>query len=176
MGRDFDIRYAVLKMFDSEADTVCWGVKIFGESRGGQDAISQWKPAILAPVLWETKPGQVSHWYDIAGTTVAWEEPDEDPQALFEVYGTTGIYQCKVQFLADPNSRLRIILDGMTDIDSDYAKVPIHIDTPLKVAPWSMARMPEQECRDLFDRLGFRDPVEFTLTPHNVSTLVFLNQ
>ena len=33
-----------------------------------------------------------------------------------------------------------------------------------------------QECRDLFDRLGFRDPVKFELAPHDVSTLVFLDQ
>ncbi len=51
----------------------------------------------------------------IEGTTLAWNEPNEDPQALFQVYETTGIYNCKLQFLAEPgNLRVRLILDGMT--------------------------------------------------------------
>jgi hypothetical protein len=177
MGRDFPVTYACLELFyDSGENAVCWGVKVVAGGLAEQDSVSRWKPAIVAEVLHRTKPGQVAHWYDIAGTTVAWEEPSEDPQALFEVYETSAIYTCKVQFLTGLNSRVRMVLDGMTDIDASHVRVPIHIDIPLKVAPWSMARRSEQECRDLFDRLGFRDPVKFELAPHNVSTLVFLDQ
>jgi hypothetical protein len=176
MGRDFPTTSASLELFhDSGDDAVCWGVKVVAGSLGEQDFVSRWKPAVLAEVLFTTKPGQVKHWHDIAGTTVAWEEPNEDPQALFEVFETSAIYACKVQFLRGVHSHLRMVLDGMTDIDASHVRVPIHIDIPLTVAPWPMARRPERECRELFDRLGFRDAVKFELAPHDVSTLVFLD-
>lgn len=85
-------------------------------------------------------------------------------------------YNCKWQFIAIPdNRRVRLILDGMTDIDTDYENIPIHVDTLLAVAPLPMARLSEQECVDLYQRLGFEDPVEFRKDGTR-STLVFLNQ
>lgn len=175
---EYDVTYACLELFSGiEGDTICWGVKIIGKGRGGSDDMSRWNPAILSEELLETKPGQMSHWYEIAGTTIAWDEPNEDPQALFEVYETTAIYQCKWQFVAEPgNRRVRLIFDGMADIDVDHQKVPIHLDTLLGIAPWPMARRPEKECLDRYNRHGFKDPVEFHVKEHGVSTLVFLNQ
>ena len=175
---EYHVTYANLELFDRiEEDSICWGVKIIGKSRGGEGYLASWKPAILADVLLEAKPGQMTHWYEIAGTTVAWDVPDEDPQALFEVYGTTAIYACRWQFVAAPgNTRVRLVFDGMTDIDTDYEKVPLHVDTLLGVAPWPMSRMPEQECLARYRRLGFEDPVQFHSDKYGVSTLVFLNQ
>jgi hypothetical protein len=174
---EYDVTHACLELFDrDEEDTVCWGLKIVGEGRGAGDDMSTWKPAILSDVLLETKRGEMSHWYDIAGTTIAWDEPNDDPQALFEVYETTGMYRCKWQFLAVPgNKRVRLVLDGMADIDSDHQRVAIHLDTLLGVAPWPMAYLPEQKCLDRYRYLGFKDPVEFRLQ-HKVSFLVFTNQ
>jgi hypothetical protein len=40
----------------------------------------------------------------------------------------------------------------------------------------SLERLPEKECLDLYGRLGLKGPVAFRLQPHNVSSLVFLNQ
>ena len=175
---EYDVEDACFELFDrSEEGTICWGVKIIGKSRGGSGDMSSWKPAILSDVLLETAPGQISHWYDIAGTTVAWDEPNEDPQALFEVYETTAIYNCECRFVAVPgNRRVRLILDGMTDINADYENVAIHLDSLLRVAPWPMARRPEKECLELYERLGFKDPVEFRVAEYGVSKLVFLNQ
>src|SRR3954463_4057065 len=119
--REYDITYAALELFStSEEDTVCWGVKILGKGRGSEDDMSRWKPAILASVLLETKSGQKAHWYEIAGTTITWDEPNEDPQALFEVYETSALYKCRWQFIAVPgNKRVRLLFDGIADIDSD---------------------------------------------------------
>ena len=64
----------------------------------------------------------------------------------------------------------------MTDIDVDYPKVPIHLDTLLGIAPWTMARRSEKDCLDLCHRLGLKDAVEFRVQEHGVSSLVFLNQ
>lgn len=174
---DYDITHASLEVFDrSEENTICWGVKILGRSRGGSDEMSKWKPAILSDVLLETLPGRILHWYGIAGTTLSWNEPNEDPQALFQVHGTTGIYNCKWQFLAEPgNKRVRLALEGMTDIDTDYQNVRFQVDTLLGIAPWPMGLTPKQECLDRYKQLGFTDPVEYRLDD-GVSTLVFLNQ
>jgi hypothetical protein len=175
--QEFDISHSALEIFDrSVENTICWGLKILADSPGGDHAMSRWEPAIVSDVLLETTPGQISHWYGIAGTTLAWNEPNEDPQALFEVYETTGIYDCQWQFLAEPgNLRVRLVLDGMTDIDTDYMRVPIHVETLLSVAPWPMGSIPRQACLDRYDQLGFEDPVEYRLDD-GVSTLVFLNQ
>ena len=174
---DYDVTHACLELFDrSEENTICWGLKITGKSLSGSDDMSRWKPAILSDVLLETPKGRMSGWQDIAGTTIAWDEPNEDPQALFQVYETTAIYKCKWQFLAVPgNARVRLVFDGMTDIDADYERVPIHLDTLLAIAPWPMGDMPERECLDRYRLLGFKDPVKFQLDD-GVSTLVFLNQ
>ena len=176
--REYKIAHAALEIFDrTEEGTICWGLKIVAERGEGSDDMAQWKPAILSDVLLETRPGQIPHWYSIAGTTVAWDEPNEDPQALLEVYETTGIYKCKWQFLpVSGNARVRLILDGHADIDADHQKVPIHVDALLGIAPWLMARMPEHECLALYQRLGFQDPVEFRAQKYGVSSLVFLNQ
>jgi hypothetical protein len=175
---EYNVSHAAIELFDrTEEGTVCWGLKIIGEPGDGSDDMAHWKPAILSDVLLETQPGQISHWYDIAGTTIAWDEPNEDPQALLEVYETSAIYKCKWQFLAVPgNKRVRLVVDGFADIDEDHGNVPIHLDTLLGVAPWLMARMPEQECLALYQRLGFKDPVEFCAQKHGVSSLIFLNQ
>jgi hypothetical protein len=177
---EYDITYACLELFSGfHDDTICWGVKITGKGRGGSDDddMAQWEPAILAEELLETKAGQMSHWYDLAGTTLAWEEPKRSPPALFEVDETTAIYKCKWQFVTVPgNSRVRLIFDGMADIDVDHKGLPIHVDALLGIAPWPMARRSERECLDLYQRLGLKDPVEYRLQPHNVSSLVFLNQ
>jgi hypothetical protein len=74
------------------------------------------------------------------------------------------------------NKRVRLIFDGMTDIDSDHQNVPVHLDTLLGVAPWPMAFRPEQECLDRYRHLGFKDPVQFALKGGKVSSLVFTNQ
>jgi hypothetical protein len=175
---EYDITYACLELFSGMADnTICWGLKITGKGRDGSDDMSEWQPVILAEELLETKPGQMSHWYEIAGTTLAWDEPNRSPQALFEVDETTAIYKCKWQFVAVPgNSRVRLIFDGMADIDVDHKRIPIHVDALLAIAPWPMARRSERECLDLYQRLGLKDPVEFRLQPHSVSSLVVLNQ
>jgi hypothetical protein len=174
----YDVTCASLKLFSRiDEPSLCWGVKIIGKGRDDGDDMSSWEPAILADVLLETKLGRMSHWYDIAGTTVEWDEPKEDPQALFEVYETTAIYKCKWQFLAVPgNRKVRLVFDGMTDIDTDYQKIPIHLDTLLGVAPLPMARRPEKKCLADYRQLGLEDPVEFHSDQYGVSTLVFLNQ
>lgn len=176
LDHEYDVTYANLELFAARDDTVCWGVKITAKSRGGSDGMADWRPAILSDALLRTKPGQMSHWYEIAGNTVEWDEPNEDPQALFEVDETSAIYQCRWQFLPEPgNTRVRLILDGMTDIDADHEKVSFHVDVLLGVAPWSMAARSQQECLARYHRLGFKDPVEFRVIG-TVSSLVFLDQ
>ena len=178
--RDYEITGAGLEMFprinDEDEEVVCWGVKVTSKHRGGSDDMSGWRPAILSDVLVETKRGQIAHWYEIAGTTIEWDEPKADPQALFEVFGTAAIYRCRCQFIGVPgNTGVRFSLEGMVDVDADYRRLPIRVDTALQVAPWPCGDMPEQECRDEFHRLGFRDPVEFKII-EGVSSLVFSNQ
>lgn len=176
-GREYEVTHAALELFDrNDEDTICWGLKILGKGRGGSDDMSRWKPAVLSDVLMETLPGRVSHWYEIAGTTVAWDEPNEDPQALFGVYETTAIYNCKWRFLPAPdNTRVRLVFDGMTDIDADYANVPIHVDTLLGIAPWPMESMSQQAALARYHQLGFKDPVEFRVVD-GLSSLVFPDQ
>jgi hypothetical protein len=177
---DYDVTYAYLELFSGfNDDTICWGVKITGAGRGqgGADDMSEWEPAIIAEELLETKAGQLSHWYEIAGNTLAWDEPTRSRRALFEVDEATAIYQCKWQFLAVPgNNRVRLLFDGMTDIDVNHKSVPLRVDVLLGIAPWPMARRSERECLDLYRRLGLKDPVEFRLQPYGVSSLVFPNQ
>jgi hypothetical protein len=176
--QEYEITQAALELFSGHDDTtVCWGLNITAKGPGGADDMASWTPAVLADRLLETEAGKMAHWYDIAGATLAWDEPNDDPQALFEVYETSAIYQCKWQFLAVPgNQRVRMVLDGFTDIDVDHTKAPIHVDALLGVAPWPMARRPEKACLELYRRLGFADPVEFRADRYGVSTLVFLNQ
>ena len=111
-NHEYDVALAGLKIFEKLGeDMVCWGVKILGKGQAGTDAISSWNPAVLASVLLETRPGQMSHWYEIAGTTIEWTEPEEDPQALFEVYESSALYDCKWQFVSVPgNHHVRLIL------------------------------------------------------------------
>lgn len=174
-GNEFDVVSAELELFDRTAgNVVCWGVRIIGKSRGGREGVSAWNPAILADVLLETQPGQIASWHDIGGTTVRWDEPNDDPQALLEVFETKAIYNCTVQFLKD-GARIRLLLRGMVYIDSDYRDVAIELDTPLAIAPWPMGDDSEQRCLDRYAQLGFSDPVEFRVVD-GVSSLVFLNQ
>jgi hypothetical protein len=172
---DFDVVSAQLELFDRSAENVvCWGVRIIGKSRGGDEGVPAWNPAIMADVLLETQPGQIASWHDIGGTTVRWDEPNDDPQALFEVYETQPIYNCTVQFVKD-GERIRLLLKGMVYIDSDYQDVAIELDTPLTIAPWPMGDDSEQQCLARYAQLGFTDPVEFRVID-DVSSLVFLNQ
>lgn len=174
---EYDIVSANIELFDRIAeDVVCWGVKIVGRGRGGSEEMATWNPSILADVLMETQPGQYSHWNEIAGTTLKWDEPNEDPQALFEVYGTVAIYECIWQFMRGPDgSRVRLVLEGRVDVDADYRRLPIKIDTVLGVAPWPMGDDSERKCRSRYSQLGFKDPVDFQVIDE-VSSLVFLNQ
>lgn len=174
---DYDIATANLELFDRAAENVvCWGVRIVGQSRGSSEGMQSWNPAILAEVLRETQAGEVTHWRDIAGTTVKWDEPSEDPQALFEVFGTHAVYDCTLQLVKTPDgSRVRLILQGLVDINVDHQRVPIQVDTVLGVAPWPMGDDSEQECLNRYQQLGFKDPVEFRVIDE-VSSLVFLNQ
>jgi len=101
--QDYEITSASLELFSrTREDIVCWGVRIIAKHRGGVDGMSRWNPAIIADVLLETGPGRMAHWYDIAGTTIEWEEPNEDPRALFEVFETAAIYNCKCRILPRP--------------------------------------------------------------------------
>jgi len=174
---DYELTSASLELFSrTREDIICWGVKITAKHQGGSDDMSNWKPAIIADVLVETTPGQMAFWYDIAGTTIEWEEPNPDPQALFEVFGPVAIYNCKCQFAPVPgNAGVQLLFEGMVDVDVDYPRLPIRVNTVLKVAPWPWGKMSEQECRDEFHRLGFRDPVAFQVIK-GVSSLVFLDQ
>jgi hypothetical protein len=172
---DFDVVSAQLELFDRSAgNVVCWGVRIIGKNRGGDEGVPAWNPAIMADVLLETQPGQIASWRDIGGTTVRWDEPNDNPQALFEVYETQPIYNCTVQFVKD-GARIRLLLKGMIYIDSDYQDVAIDLDTPLTIAPWPMGDDSEQQCLARYAQLGFTDPVEFRVIDE-VSSLVFLNQ
>ena len=180
-NQEYDISSAYLKLFDDEddegADIICWGVRIIGKSRSDTDDMARWDPAIHADVLLQTKPTQTSHWYEIAGTTVTWNEPDEDPHALFEVFESEAIYNCKWQFVRTPDaSTVRLVLDGTVDVDVDHEKLPIHVDTQLGVAPLPMGRLSEAECYDRFRKLGLDDPVQYKIQEGGVSSLVFLNQ
>lgn len=174
---DYEITSASLELFARiHEDVICWGVKITSKHQGGSTHMSSWTPAILSDVLLETKPGQMSHWYEIAGTTIEWDEPNEDPQALFEVFSPVAIYKCKCTFTdVQASAGVRFRLEGMVDVDVDYQRLPVVVDTVLTVAPWPMGKRSEQECRDRFQRLGFKDPVDFQIIK-GVSSLVFLDQ
>ncbi len=138
--------------------------------------MASWEPAVISDVLFETGRGEVSHWFEIAGTCIEWDEPNEDPQALIEVTETTAIYQCKWQFHAVPgNRRVRLVLNGITDIDAVYTRIPIQLDAELGIAPWPMRFKPEEECLARCRFLGFKDNVRYA-QDDGVSTLVFVDQ
>jgi len=174
---DYEITSACLELFARvDDDVIGWGVRIIAKHQGGTDEMSKWKPAILSDVLLETTPGQVAYWYDIAETVIEWEEPNPDPQALFEVFETAAIYSCKCQFIAAPrHAGVRFLLEGMVNVGVDHPGLQIRVDTVLTVAPMPWGKMSEQECRDEFHRLGFEDPVDFQII-NGVSSLVFLDQ
>jgi len=174
---DYQITNASLELFARvREDIVCWGVKITAKPLGGSDDMSSWNPAILSDVLLETTPGKMSYWYDIAGTIIEWDEPNEDPQALFQVFSPVAIYNCRCEFTGVPGvPGVRLLLDGTVDVDADYQGLPIRVDTALTAAPWPMAKRSEQECRDRFQRLGFKDPIDFQIID-GISSLVFLDQ
>lgn len=174
---EYDITSANIEIFANDAEQLIgWGVKIIGKSQGAADDIAMWNPAIIAEALLETKPGQVSHWHEIAGRTIAWDEPDEDPQALFEVFETEAIYKCQWQFLkGQDGGGVRLLLEGMVDVDVDHEGLPIYVDTKLGIAPWPMRFRSEQECLDRYKQFGFKDPVKFEVI-NRISSLVFLNQ
>lgn len=173
-NREYEITAAALELFArTREDIICWGVKVTAQHRGDAEGPARWDPSIIADVLLETTPGEKAYWRDIVGTTVQWEKPNEDPQALFEVFETAPIYDCRCQFVRGAaQGEVRLVLDGVVDVDTEHFGLSIRVDTPLTVAPWPCGKMSERACRDEFRRLGLRDAVSFQLI-QGVSYLVF---
>jgi len=175
---EYDIQSASLELFSrTREDLVVWGVRIIAKhSCDGSGDVAKWNPSIIADELLQTTPGEKAFWHDIAGTTIEWEEANPDPQALFEVFETAGIYNCKCQFLAGPSGTgVQFLLEGTVDVDTDYPRLPIRVETPLSVGPMPWGKMSEQQCRSEFQRLGFKDPTEYRVI-NGVSSLIFLDQ
>lgn len=174
---DYDIASASLELFSStREDIIFWGVRIIAKSLARSDEMSKWNPSIIADELFQTTPGQMTSWQDIVGTTIHWREPNEDPQAMFEVFETAAIYDCTCQFTPGNAGRgVQLVLEGMVDVDTDYRALPIRVETQLTAGPWPWGKMSEAECRREYQRLGFKDPVDFQVL-NGVSSLVFLNQ
>ena len=56
-----------------------WGVRIIAKhSVDGSGAVAKWIPFIIADELRQTTPGEKAFWYDIAETTVEWEEANPE--------------------------------------------------------------------------------------------------
>jgi hypothetical protein len=173
-NQTFAIKTARLEPFYSDdEDRLCWGVLCVadgGQTFGGED------PCINFDRLFETQPGQLASWKDLAGTKLGWGNPADGPEGLFNVWEGEEIRDCQWELARGEGNALILKVQGMTDIRGDAPfdrNVPFAVETPLAIHRWPMGDAKKSECLKVYRHLGLKDAVEFR-KEGGVSCLVFV--
>lgn len=170
---DFKIKSAILDAFvDKDNMKLQWGVEIQGMPGDGE--FSRWVPKVTAETLIENDPGQLIHWFDLAGTKIKWDEPygtDDEPNALLYVFEHEPIHSSYIEIIKN-NDSLFLNWNGKADVNwgPDYGQsLDFRIETELFFKGIWFGRESENDSLPILSRFFNPDLFQFVQTEQGVS-------
>lgn len=165
----FTIDSAKLDAFVSEAGPqrpkaiLHWGFRV--EASRTEEPHSDWTPVLKSEILFETGPGELSAWTDVAPRTITWTTPftpNNDPYSSLYVFEHAAMEQGQAGLSVDQGV-VRLRLEGTCNVcwDEKYGEgLKLILDTAVDFAGILCARDSEEVARrhaeSLLDGAGLR--------------------
>jgi hypothetical protein len=170
---DFKIESAILDAYvDKNNMKLKWGVEI--KAMPGDGELAHWAPKVTAETFIENVPGQLTHWFDLAGTQIKWDEPygsDDEPYALFYVFEHEPIHSSYIEINKN-NDSLYLYWNGKADVNwgPDYGQsLDLRIETELFFKGIWFGRESENNSLPILSKFFNPDLFQFVQTEHGVS-------
>ena len=165
----FDIEYAILDAFvDDEDMTLNWGVEVAGVRKdvGGQSL----KPKAQSEILFKTRPEELTHWTDIAGKEISWEEgldEEEEPYGTLYLFEHEPVYDSTILLGKGLNkNEIRIEWKGKCDLhwtEKDNVGQSFEIAANLAFKGIWFGRDPEPKSLAVLENFFSKEDFEFTV-------------